>query len=129
MSKTRNKALTMDAIMELLEELSDEENDFEQADIVVIPPDVHYISDHDEANDDECGEAFINDVPGPLELHLAQDQIENEEVRERNFPQEKPQNATKKRKLCSSEPIWRKKQPEYKNCSDRTKSYDDSLKK
>ena len=61
MSKGHVKALVMDKIIRLLQNLSDE-NEIDDAD-VVVSPDSHYLTNEDEANDNETGKPIINDVP------------------------------------------------------------------
>ena len=57
-------------IAQLLDDLcSDEEYQIDGADIVIVPPDTHYLTD--EGNDDETDAPIANDVPGLLDLHIA----------------------------------------------------------
>ncbi|XP_029644322.1 uncharacterized protein LOC115218572 [Octopus sinensis] len=92
-------------------------------------PDVHYVTDEDEAND-ETGEVLINDVPGPLELHLAKEQIENEKLREISLSQERAYKKAIKRGNCEVQNgFGEKKHPEYTNYSNRIDTYDKSFRK
>ena len=61
--------MTMLEIEEYLKEISETE-DIEASAVVILPPDVNNLSNEDEIDDDETGECMVNEVPGPLELHV-----------------------------------------------------------
>ena len=123
MSRKRVKGMTMLEIEKYLKIISETE-DIEASDVVILPPDVNNLSDEDEINDDETDECMVNEVPGPLELHVeisdkvaeTENNIDSENIDTANSScafgnRKKPANA--KRKLCNSEPVWEKKTPKY----------------
>ena len=69
MSRKRVKGMTTLEIEEYLKEISETE-DTEASDVVTLPTDVNNLSDEDEIDDDKTGECMVNEVPGPLELHV-----------------------------------------------------------
>ena len=120
MSRKRVKGMTMLEIEEYLKEISETE-DIEASDVIILPPDVNNLSDEDEIDDDETSECMVNEVPGPLELHVeisdkvaqTENNIDSENIdtatdtanSTRAFGnRKKPANA-KKKKLCNSEPV------------------------
>ena len=107
MSRKRLKALTMDEIAEELqkyEENSDNDDDDNFGDVIIVPPDVDALTDEEDIADDEMGDVLYQDVPGTLEIHT-KDNDQNE-ADESDHP--KP---TKKRKLCESVPKWKHVSP------------------
>ena len=131
-------------IEEYLKEISETE-DIEASDVVILPPDVNNLSDEDEIDDDETGECMVNEVPGPLELHVeifdkvaeTENNIDSESINTAtdtaNFSRavgnrKKPANA-KKRKLWNSEPVWVKKTPKYTNKITESDSHSDCWRK
>ena len=144
MSRKRVKGMTMLEIEEYLKEISETE-DIEASDVVIPPPDVNNLSDEDEIDDDETGKYMVNEVPGPLELHVeisdkvaeTENNIDSENIDAAtdtaNFShvvgnRKKPANA-KKRKLCNSEPVWEKKTSEYTKKITKSDSHSDCLRK
>ena len=72
MSRKRLKALTMDEIAEELqkyEENSDNDDDDNFGDVIIVPPDVDALTDEEDIADDEMGDVLVQDVPGTLEIH------------------------------------------------------------
>ena len=124
MSRKLVKGMTMLEIEEYLKEISETE-DIEASDVVILPPDVNNLSDEDKINDDETGECMVNKVPGPLELHVeisdkvaeTENNIDSENIDTATDTanssraignRKKPANA-KKRKLCNSAPVRKRK--------------------
>ncbi|CAH1107034.1 unnamed protein product [Psylliodes chrysocephalus] len=68
MSRSK-KALTLAELDEIMNDPSFM-NDVESADIVVLPPEVDYLTDEDEADENLLGVVDVHDVPGELELQL-----------------------------------------------------------
>ena len=131
-------------IEEYLKEISETE-DIEASDVVILPPGVNNLSNEDEIDDDETGECMVNEVPGPLELHVkisdevaeTENNIDGENIDTATDTanssraignRKKPPNA-KKRKLCNSEPVWEKKTPEYMKKITKSDSHSDCLRK
>ena len=144
MSRKRVKRMTMLENEEYLKEISETE-DIEASDVVISPPDVNNLSDKDEIDDDETGECMVDEVPGPLELHVeisdkvaeTENSIDSENIDTATDTanssrtvgnRKKPANA-KKRKLCNSEPVWEKKTPEYTKKITKSDSHSDCLRK
>ena len=131
-------------IEKYLKEIS-KTDDIEASDVVILPSDVNNLSDEDEIDDDETGECMVNEVPGPLELHVeisdkvaeTENNVDSENVDTAtdtaNFSRavgnrKKPGNA-KKRKLCNSESVWEKKTPEYTKKITKSDLHSDCLRK
>lgn len=60
MERKRKKGLTL---QEILEEFEKDEDEVENVDIVVIPPEVDELTDEDEGPDDIIEEPTVLDVP------------------------------------------------------------------
>ena len=107
MSRKRLKALTMNEIAEELqkyEENSDNNDNDNFGDVIVVPPDVGALTDEKDIADDNMGDVLVQDVPGTLEIHTkGNDQNEAESDRPK---------PTKK-KLCESIPKWKHVSPKY----------------
>ena len=103
------------------------------------------MSDEDEIDDDETNEYMVNEVPGPLELHVeisdkiaeTENNIDSENIDTATDTAnsscavgngKNPANA-KKWKLCNSEPVWEKKTPEYTKKITKSDSHSDCLRK
>ena len=69
MSCRRTKALTMEQIREMLESPSDDNEDIEYADVIIVQPDPHYLTEEELGNDEDICEQEVKDVSGLLELH------------------------------------------------------------
>ena len=125
MSKGHVKALVMDKIIRLLQNISDEENEIDDAD-VVVSPDSHYLTNEDEANDNETGKPIINDVPDRIlqttklkvMLHCCK------------WDLHKVQESKKKNsKICVGiEHLWRR-HSEYTKTFSRTETYSEAFRK
>ena len=77
MSRKRLKALTMDEIAEELqkyEENSDNDDDDNFGDVIIVPPDVDALTDEEDIADDVMGDVLVQDVP---EIHT-KDNDQNE---------------------------------------------------
>ena len=72
-----------------------------EVDLVNIPPD-NDLSDEDEIDDSQLGEAIVADVPGTLEVHTVDDEEET--------PSEPPKKRSRQNKTL---PVWRAMEPEY----------------
>lgn len=98
------KALTVEEMRDIIEDpnfwVSD---DRATIDIVVLPPEVDYITDEDEADEDVVGVAEVRDVPGVLEVE--------EEEKIEVIPISK--KSCKKQRLSTSVALWRKCPPKY----------------
>lgn len=106
---TSRKGLTVEEINEILEDENfwvDE--DRPNVDITVLPPDPDYVTDEDEADDDQLGIAEVRDVPGLLEVD-EDHRTQNEE----NSIAEENEQKSKKQKLSRTEACWEKKEPIY----------------
>ena len=109
MSRKRLKALTMDEIAEELqkyEENSDNDDDDNFGDVIIVPPDVDALTDEEDIADDEMGDVLVQDVPGTLEIHTKDNDQNEADESDRPKP-------TKKRKLCKSVPKWKHVSPKY----------------
>lgn len=138
MERKRKKGLTL---QEILEEFEKDEDEVENVDIVVIPPEVDELTDEDEGPDDIIEEPTVLDVPGTVELHVecaAQITVEAEVNKEDanigctttlSPSQCKSSAGKKKRKLCESEPCWRYIDPEYRKGKQRGRVYEENMAK
>ena len=109
MSRKRLKALTMDEIAEELqkyEENSDNDDDDNFGDVIIVPPDVDALTDEEDIADDKMGDVLVQDVPGTLEIHTKDNDQNEADESDRPKP-------TKKRKLCESVPKWKHVSPKY----------------
>lgn len=77
-----------------------------EVDLVNIPPD-NDLSDEDEIDDSQLGEAIVADVPGTLEVHTVDDEEET--------PSEPPKKRSRQNKTL---PVWRAMEPEYSSCGE-----------
>ena len=68
MAKARLSALTVDEAIDLLFQ-EDDEGEVENADIIIVPPDVDELTDEEDVSEDIIGELSVQDVPGSLEIH------------------------------------------------------------
>lgn len=129
---TVRKYLTLDEINDELDNPSDLYDDVEHIDAVILPPDVSNLSDEDEASDNITGVAYVNHVPGPLELHLHRASATNEDDDAEPGPSELQQDTQKDSKTITrpgqkrssdiqsasrkKKPVklsWKKKEPSY----------------
>ena len=117
----------MDEILEIIHQ----DEDKNHGDVIIIPPDVDGLTDHEDFEDEgETGEAIIQDVPGTLELHTDHEIGENADMNEETAVSPlTTTNRRKKRKLCDSVPNWRYTEPQYTKVKERVASYSDHMKK
>lgn len=106
---TSRRGLTVEEINEIV----DDENfwvdeDRPNVDITVLPPDPDYVTDEDEADDDQLGIADVRDVPGLLEVD---DDRRTQD--EGNSNAEEKGQKSKRQKLSRIEACWGKKEPVY----------------
>ena len=109
---------------------SDEED--QQADVVILPPDADELTDHEDIDDEMMGDVNVTEVAGSLELHVATSESEKTEpinlvVKVNDIhPQTIP--SKKKIKVCYANPKWLHKKPEYKKTPGRTETHKNNLK-
>ena len=101
----RIKCLTAQEAVDMI--LHDLDSD-EEVNLVNIPPEGD-LSDEDEIDDSQLGEAIVADVPGTLEVHVGGD--------EKETPSE-PEPPKKRSRQSKSSPVWRATDPAYSSWSD-----------
>ena len=118
MAKARLSALTVDEAIDLLFQ-EDDEGEVENADIIIVPPDVDELTDEEDVSEDIIGELSVQDVPGSLEIH--KDSVVSEKCTTDNA--KSASRARKKRKFCNSEPKWKHQDPKYSKVKERSQHY------
>ena len=96
-------------------------------DIVALPPPtVDELTDEEEEADDNAGQdAIPQDVPGFVEAHIRSKETLPEP--ESSTAESSGSGPAKRRKVSSSQPKWRKKQPEYTKLPEKTDGADRRL--
>ena len=101
----RIKCFTAQEAVDMI--LNELDSDTGEVDMVNIPPDDD-LSDEDEIDDSQLGEATVVDVPGTVELHIGEDDDE--------ISREPPKKRSRQDKAA---PVWRAAEPMY-SCWDET---------
>ena len=115
-------ALTVEEAINILFQ-DDEDDEIENADVIIIPPDVDELTDEEDISEDIIEEVSVQDVPGSLEVQVNQQPIENP-TKDRGAS---AKSSRKKRKFCNTEPIWKHKNPEYSKVKERSEQYKENL--
>ena len=107
-----------------------EDEGVESADAVNIPPEADALTDNEDIDDDCTEDVEIADVAGTLELQLTIEVVRSKWCYLSGIPSWSIAKTTKeKRKLFSTVPTWRYKQPEYTKVYDRSEAYENNLMK
>lgn len=105
--------------MQELEEIVNNPNffideDSPSLDIVILPPEPDYVTDEDEAEDNELGIVEVRDVPGQLEVQFSNEDQDIEDTAEvQSTSAISVQTGTKKQRLSNSLPKWKKCDSKY----------------
>lgn len=115
----REKAITVKEALEMLERDDFSDSDTELVDIVALPPPVDDLTDEEEEFDDiTTRDAADLDVPGFVEAHIRTK--EASPAPEPSTSGVSEPGSSKKRKVSTSQPKWRKKRPEYTKLAEQT---------
>ena len=63
----KHSALTIEQALEILFQ-KNQEDATENADVIIVPPDVDELTDKEDISEDIIGEESVQDVPGSLEV-------------------------------------------------------------
>ena len=72
----KHSALTIEQALEILFQ-KNQEDATENADVIIVPPDVDELTDEEDISEEIIGEASVQDIPGSFEVKMNQQPIEN----------------------------------------------------
>ncbi|XP_068241039.1 piggyBac transposable element-derived protein 2-like [Palaemon carinicauda] len=118
----KHSALTVEEAINILF-LDDEDDEIDNPDVIIIPPDVDELTDEEDISEDIIEDVSVQDVPGSLEVQVNQQPIENP-TKDRGAS---AKSSWKKREFCNTEPIWKHKNLEYSKVKELSEQYKENL--